>query len=647
MSWLAGWPFRKKITISGRPGAGTGYTVLLRIGERAETPGAHVHLEGLSTKFPARKNDGGDLRFTASDGKTLLPFWVEGVLPDEGQGRLAFVWVKVAADLGTDQSIYVYWGNRDATNGSNPEEAFLLFDDFEGSSLDTTKWHFESWGGSNPPPSFSGGSVNLWVGIGRVAGIVSKVGFAFPFAVEGLFRLASGSAWHGIVQNPSGSATDWVRHGYEGSWYHYQKSISGTVYTYQQLTRSAPTSWKRIRIGWGSDFSRYFEGTISAMQQVNTTTTQDRWSTGTNYVQLFASNASCFYDFIFVRKYVHPEPAVASVGPLETFGWPNGYFYRRKITISGSQGAGTGYQVLLKVGESAGSSGCDFHLDRRFFRMPARGESGDLFFTAGDGKTPIPFWVEKVTGSGLNRIAHVWVKIPQNLETDQDIYCYFGRLDAPNVCDGGQTFLFFDDFEGSWLDTTKWLLGRWAGTGSWTVTVSNGFVRISTGSGITAGIVSRQGFSFPFAVRALYRRNSGSSYHAIVQDSSGSDRDWVRHGYSSGTYYYEKKTSGIVSTYQSFSRSAPSSFTEIEIIWTATSSRYFESGSQVNTITTQDRFSTGTNYVQLFTVGISNADYDYVFVRKYVSPEPAFKSAGEIELPPLGSFGRRLLLMAL
>jgi hypothetical protein len=651
MAWLSGWAFRKKITISGSPGAGTGYVVLFLVGEGSETLYAQFGLDRLSAKFPTGKNDGGDLRFTASDGKTLLPFWVETVWGAQGQ-RVAFVWVRVLADLGTNQSIYVYWGNPDATNGSNAEHTFLFFDDFDGSSLDTTKWRLERWTGSGTySATVSGGSVTVTAGSGTVAGIVSKTGFSFPFAVEAVFRVSTRNGWHGIVQNPDGSDADWVKHGYSGNYYYYQKNTSGTVHTYQSIARTLPTGWTRMRIGWGPTYSRYFEGTtLFVLNQVNSTLTQDRWSTGTNYVQLFLSSGSCVYDYIFVRKYVHPEPAFASAGSIEVPGWPNGYLYRRKITISGSPDAGTEYQVLLKVGESAGSSGCDFHLDRKLFLIPTKGFSGDMLFTAADGETPIPFWVEKLEGDWPNRIAYVWVKVPANLDTDQDIYCYFGRPLAPNVCNGEQTFLFFDDFLGTSLDSTKWLLGRWAGSGSYTATVSSGYVRISTGSGTTGGIVSRRGFSFPFAVRGLYRRNSGASYHAIVQSSSGSDSDWVRHGYSASTYFYQKKTSGTVSTYESFSRTAPSSFTEIEIIWTATSSRYFESGSQVNTITTQDRWSTGTNYVQLFTVGSSSADYDYVFVRKYVSPEPAFKSAGEIESPPPeppSPSSRRLLLMAL
>jgi len=332
-------------------------------------------------------------------------------------------------------------------------------------------------------------------------------------------------------------------------------------------------------------------------------------------------------------------------------GWLSDWSYRREITISGSSGAGADYQVLLKIGESSGATGCDFHLDGLSANFPSgKNQGGDLMFTDDDGTTLISFWVESVSGSSPNRIAYVWVKIPADLGTSRSIYCYFRNRSATNASNGDQTFLFFDDFEGTSLNTDKWLLGIWTGSGDYSAVVSGGYVRISAAANTAAGIVSQVGFSFPFVVGGTFRKVTGASnWHAIVQTSAGSDLDWVRHGYISSAYYYQKKTSGTVLQYDFFSRTAPSSFTNIMIIWNSTYSIYFESGSQVNTTTTQDRWSTGTNYVQLFEGNGGSADYDYIFVRKYVSPEPAFSSAGDIEVSPFlpSPSSRRLLLMSI
>jgi type II secretory pathway pseudopilin PulG len=114
--------------------------------------------------------------------------------------------------------------------------------------------------------------------------------------------------------------------------------------------------------------------------------------------------------------------------------WPSGWSYRKKITISGSSGAGTNYQVLLKVGESSGATGANFHLEGLSAKFPTgTDDGGDLRFTASDGITPLSFWVESVTGTSPNRIAYVWVKVSANLDTNQDIYCYFGNPDATSA----------------------------------------------------------------------------------------------------------------------------------------------------------------------------------------------------------------------
>ena len=138
--WLSGWAYRKKITISGSTGAGTNYQVLLKVGESSGATGADFNLGGLSAKFPSGKNDGGDLRFTAADGVTLQDFWVESVTGNS-PNRVAYVWVEVSADLGSNQSIYCYYGNPNATNVSNGDNTFLFFDDFDDGVVNTSKWN--------------------------------------------------------------------------------------------------------------------------------------------------------------------------------------------------------------------------------------------------------------------------------------------------------------------------------------------------------------------------------------------------------------------------------------------------------------------------------------------------------------------------
>ena len=68
---LPGWTYRKSITISRVSGTVTNYQLQIKIGESSGSVGYDVHCEGhILSNF-------NDLRFTTSDGLTLLDYWIE------------------------------------------------------------------------------------------------------------------------------------------------------------------------------------------------------------------------------------------------------------------------------------------------------------------------------------------------------------------------------------------------------------------------------------------------------------------------------------------------------------------------------------------------------------------------------------------
>jgi len=87
--------------------------------------------------FSRANGNGSDLRFTASDGITLIPFWVETWNPGQ---NLASLWVKVPSIPTAGTTIYVYYGNSSATSVSSGTSTFNFFDDFSESSVDSTRW---------------------------------------------------------------------------------------------------------------------------------------------------------------------------------------------------------------------------------------------------------------------------------------------------------------------------------------------------------------------------------------------------------------------------------------------------------------------------------------------------------------------------
>src|SRR5262249_48036111 len=118
------WLFRNQVTISNP--AATTLTAFQ----------VNVPL-GSGFDFTKPRSDGGDIRFTDSDGVTLLPYWIEGW--NAGSGS-ASVWVKVPTIPAAGTTIYLYYGNAAATTASNGSSTFNFFDDFESGVIDSGKW---------------------------------------------------------------------------------------------------------------------------------------------------------------------------------------------------------------------------------------------------------------------------------------------------------------------------------------------------------------------------------------------------------------------------------------------------------------------------------------------------------------------------
>ena len=171
MGWYnASWLHRKSHVIIGSSGAGTNYQIQIIVHKGAGIDGGNdVYLGGNCL------DNFGDIRFTADDGITLLDYWIESYV----SGTSAVIWVEVSANLGTDETIYIYYDNSGATTTSNGDDTFLLFDNFLGSSLDTNKW--VSWIAGNGTVTVNNGltlydpaQLNCGAGIRSLATFTNK-----------------------------------------------------------------------------------------------------------------------------------------------------------------------------------------------------------------------------------------------------------------------------------------------------------------------------------------------------------------------------------------------------------------------------------------------------------------------------------------
>jgi len=385
MGVLTGWKYRKKVTIQGSTGAGTNYPVILKIGESfstwqantsyslgklvkptagsnrffyecttAGTSGATeptwpttdgatvtdgtvvwtarkgITIDGLSDNFPSGKNQSGDLRFTSSDGSTLLSFWVEnvtGVSPN----RVAYVWVKVLEDLGTNRDIYCYFGGgASASNVSSIINTFIDGDDF----ISNTTTNYTVVGGS-----ISYDATNKRLNITGTSGntVVAKTNaqsLAFPYVIEAkmsVVKRGTGDSLGNYTSAVLGFKTTLT--GNDGYAFDFGR-LTTTLTSHISVEKYTVAHLVSASITYSDGVLYLIKGLCQAgnLQTTFERTTSTPVSTDTSYISgyygLRTWYADSVVDWWFVRKYVSPEPTFLSAGTLEFLG------SRRRLLIS-------------------------------------------------------------------------------------------------------------------------------------------------------------------------------------------------------------------------------------------------------------------------------------------------------------------------
>jgi PKD repeat protein len=132
--WLTGYDYRQKVHINGSTsGDLTNYQMNFSVYNTTGTSsGSGIYLGTKAsddTKFD-------DLRITTSDGTTLCDIWNE---TERSNGW--DIWMEVPSIPVSGTDVYVYYGNSGASAVWNGMGTFpLLYDNFDGTSLNTSKW---------------------------------------------------------------------------------------------------------------------------------------------------------------------------------------------------------------------------------------------------------------------------------------------------------------------------------------------------------------------------------------------------------------------------------------------------------------------------------------------------------------------------
>jgi len=114
--WLSGWSYRSEVTVTNAVG---NYQTKVTVYYGSGSNGNNTVYCNSNCQA-----DFDDLRFTGSDGETLIDYWTENYTASAN----ATVWVQ--NDAGADATLYMYYGNVDAPPVSSGANTFLLYDNF-------------------------------------------------------------------------------------------------------------------------------------------------------------------------------------------------------------------------------------------------------------------------------------------------------------------------------------------------------------------------------------------------------------------------------------------------------------------------------------------------------------------------------------
>jgi len=323
MGWLDEWSYRKLHEVVGSTaGAQTNYQIKIKVHRTTGTDsGEDVY---VGTKCRA---DFGDIRFTKSDGTTLLDYWLESY-----DGDIAVFWVEVPSIPASPDkaTIYIYYGNPSATTTSNGDNTFVFFDDF--TSLDTAKWTFHPQDGVI---EIVGSELHLRA---TTKGATTEPWFVKTSAITGLNHAIE---WK--LRHTSGNTSynqDRVAVGETDSAVHfadaYEAAMEFTAYGGTKISeniKNAGTWQTEYALGtglaqgaiWILQIKRYNTTNVAAYLDENRALQNSNSRTD----DLFDFYPNCFLrselgsvndayiDWVLVRKYVDPEPSHGSWGSEE------------------------------------------------------------------------------------------------------------------------------------------------------------------------------------------------------------------------------------------------------------------------------------------------------------------------------------------
>jgi len=341
-----------------------------------------------------------------------LPYWIEKWDAQNGQGK---VWVKVPKiPANSSVDLYVYYGNPSAVSESDPEQVFDLYDDFEGSSVDTTKWTLVEEGSTSITVSDSILDIKTSIGAANKIYLATQRTFTQPLVVEARVMLKSSYTVHlELSSSQTSEQAPLVRLElkYRSGYPTRIVSNDGNSVVSSELATITGNEWHQVGIKTdGNIHIGYWDGNTASITQTNAFS---------GYVMIFQKSAydasmETLIDWVRVRKYAEQEPTIV-VGEEESSDI-SGWLYRRKITITNPNNYDLEhFQVAIDLD----GSNFDF--------IKANADGSDIRIAYASARYSLPYYIETwdtstpqaVIWIGIDSETRFFVELNPNNTTDE------------------------------------------------------------------------------------------------------------------------------------------------------------------------------------------------------------------------------------
>lgn len=361
MAWLttpSPWNYRKYKNIQGTSsGSQTNYQMKLTIHWGTGTDNTPT-IADIYLNTNANQNFS-DIRFTDSDGTTLLSYWIDPAT--YSFGVKTDIWIKIPSTPpnGAVRPIYIYYGNPSQTSISNTN-TLTFYDDF---SAGLSKW-------TNTDPTYitvSGGQLQInSASNGQIASapisLTTDFILTFDILTNGFERyhatrvlLQNNTGILEITGAPSayigfqdyggdfGRVTSPLFNGASSSGFTGDLAVSQNTWYHIKITKSGSSTNLKY---W--TFSQ-IESQASAINFTGPTTLLGYIAVQTRYgISPPSTAATCTIDNILLRKYASPEPSLIDTGLQET--------YTANLSVSSNP---SGAEIFLNGGDT-GKTTTDF-----------------------------------------------------------------------------------------------------------------------------------------------------------------------------------------------------------------------------------------------------------------------------------------------